>query len=1727
MAIQFLNNSTFTGDVSLLDNEKLKIGTGGDIQIFHDSSSSFIDAYNQNLNIRSLTADKDIVFEADNGAGGLTQYYRIDGGARLNVFSKDVFLADNVKSLYGSSSDLKIYHDGSNSYIDDAGTGDLYIRANNLRLSNADGSGQFINANNGGAVELYHNNNKRFETTAGGTSNTGTIDSTGTITVTGANGNVGINTDTGKLLLGASYDLQIYHDGSNSYIDNQTGNLFIVNKANDKDIRFQTDNGSGGTTTYFTIDGLNGINQFSKNVSLPDNVIAKFGNSSDLQIYHDNSNSYIQDTGTGNLLITSGGASVQINKGTTENMAEFITDGAVKLYYNSVKKFETTSTGVEVAGKISGVTAGTANTDAVNFQQLTDAVTGVLVYQGVWDASGTGGGSPDLTAGDRKVPGYYWIVNVDGQAAPNGTGTTPNEWVTGDWCVFSDQDTDAWQKIDNTNILTGAGTGGTVSGWAGSGTSVTLGNTPLTFSGTSLTTGGDTTLGGNLQSSLGNISFGDSTSAGVGRARFGVGSDLQIYHDGSNSYIDETGTGDLIIKGGNDILFQDAAGNTLANMNQSNSVELYFGNSKKFETTSTGVLVSSNLTFNGSSLISSNTADGSDNAQIIISGGGASGDTRGASVHISGNESGNAGLLQLRAGSGSVSQIRSYTSGSERMRIDASGNVGIGTTNPSLQLHIKSTSGDTRGLMIEKTVTTSYAELAVKAAREFRIGTGGSATGANAASAFYVYDATAGGTAGHRFEISSDGDVQARRPRSNTAGDVALSLQPTDSTIHYGFRIDQTTNSLNLDRVDSAAQLLRIDTSGNATFAGSIFLPDNRDIGWNGGYSAGKPTLAAVGTTIKMFPSGSVSGLQFSLTPTDATFAGDVVLADNKKLKFGAGPDFEIYHNSTTNVNHISSLLSRQLSINSDSTTFSGSATIRKSALGGSTPMADGTLVLGAGSTNYFSLRLDSGADLYLDKSYGGVAANVFSIDRSTTNGNITFSGDVTIGSSGASSDKTLNILTGGSKSIVKLMEAGTVYGFSTLYDGATNKFHINRHSNSAAGTAVISLNRDDGKVRFDAYGVEDFTGTAAYLLAVEADGDVIEIGASDIPGGPYLPLGGGTMTGATLHGDSVLSRYGADNDFSIYHDGTNGYLQNETGNLLIPSGKVGIGNTSPDQKLDTPNIIIGGSSIAASYRANATLMDNLSGVARFYSLGPNTTTGGSYQFNSLSSNASAGSGALLTLANDGNATFAGGITVSGNTKLTSGTFQVSSDSSVSSAFSYTFRDAVGINNPNSVSAQAVAGFVMSVGRSISDGVGGGIHVQGESTFVRGITALTNSTFGGNIVFGDNHFIGNGSGDDLSIQSSTGEDIVLDASGDIVLDAGGDDIRLKVSGTEYAKFDNSSSNLNIYSSIQDKDIIFKGNDDGTAVTALTLDMSDAGAAEFGARLYIPDYIAHVGDSNTLFGFNGNDTFVVNTSGLERMRVNSSGNVGINTTNPSAKIDVVDSFGGASIRVAGTNTDSNAHYYGFMHDPVDLQGTTQVNTFYSGGAIKSSTTITDYAGIRIDTPNVSADAAVVTNNYGVYQSSSLQKNYFAGNIGIGTISPGAKLDVVVSDVNVTPNGNSSAVFRQNANNYITILSGTNNEGGLLFGNSGDAADGWIAYQNGSGNQFIGFGTANSEKMRITSAGNVGIGTSAPAYKLEISGGAISIKGNLPGNSLRFNSIVSGTATSRNALYVDFK
>jgi hypothetical protein len=93
------------------------------------------------------------------------------------TFGGNVTWADNAKAIFGAGSDLQIYHNGSNSFIDDAGTGVLFARSNQIKLQKYTGEdlATFVAD---GAVTLYHNNASKLATTATGVSVTGTVAAT-------------------------------------------------------------------------------------------------------------------------------------------------------------------------------------------------------------------------------------------------------------------------------------------------------------------------------------------------------------------------------------------------------------------------------------------------------------------------------------------------------------------------------------------------------------------------------------------------------------------------------------------------------------------------------------------------------------------------------------------------------------------------------------------------------------------------------------------------------------------------------------------------------------------------------------------------------------------------------------------------------------------------------------------------------------------------------------------------------------------------------------------------------------------------------------------------------------------------------------------------------------------------------------------------------------------------------------------------------------------------------------------------------------------------------------------------------------------------------------------------------------------------------------------------------------------------------------------------------------
>ncbi|QBQ72579.1 putative structural protein [Roseobacter phage CRP-3] len=140
------------------------------------------------------------------------------------TFTGNVSFGDNNKAIFGAGSDLQIYHDGSNSRVHDTGTGGLRLMGSEfVALQSNDGENLVVGSNNG-AVQLYYDNATKLATTSTG------IDVTGTVTMDGATTSANINFgDSDKAVFGAGNDLQIYHNGSHSYIaENGQGNLTVL-----------------------------------------------------------------------------------------------------------------------------------------------------------------------------------------------------------------------------------------------------------------------------------------------------------------------------------------------------------------------------------------------------------------------------------------------------------------------------------------------------------------------------------------------------------------------------------------------------------------------------------------------------------------------------------------------------------------------------------------------------------------------------------------------------------------------------------------------------------------------------------------------------------------------------------------------------------------------------------------------------------------------------------------------------------------------------------------------------------------------------------------------------------------------------------------------------------------------------------------------------------------------------------------------------------------------------------------------------------------------------------------------------------------------------------------------------------------------------------------------------------------------------------------------------------
>ena len=251
----------------------------------------------------TLVSDASGNITSISGGGQGGPYLPLAGG----TMTGDVTFNDNILAKFGTSSDLRIQHSSGNnsSYIQNY-TGDLLIE------NQADDKDIIFRSDDGdGGVETYFYLD-------GSSAESG-----------GAARYTRFPTDS-YLGFGDSINLEMFWS-TNGVLRNKSGDLFIDNYANDSDIKFRSDDGSGYQTEYFRLDGALGYMVASKQILFNDNVKAKFGSSGDLEIFHDGSNSYISDVGTGELLIRSNLVAIQ-NAAETENMAKFDDDAGVKLF---------------------------------------------------------------------------------------------------------------------------------------------------------------------------------------------------------------------------------------------------------------------------------------------------------------------------------------------------------------------------------------------------------------------------------------------------------------------------------------------------------------------------------------------------------------------------------------------------------------------------------------------------------------------------------------------------------------------------------------------------------------------------------------------------------------------------------------------------------------------------------------------------------------------------------------------------------------------------------------------------------------------------------------------------------------------------------------------------------------------------------------------------------------------------------------------------------------------------------------------------------------------------------------------------------------------------------------------------------------------------------------------------------------------------------------------------
>ena len=339
--------------------------------------------------------------------------------------------------------------------------------------------------------------------TASGNSNSfGGTTFTGDVSVNGGDLNVGNSSTVNSVInmLGTN----------DSFIEKDTGNhLYFANNVGDKDIKFRVKDDTTNIIAL-TLDGSEGGNatfagdiKQGTRIVLQDNGTIQWGNSANYgNLSWDTGYALIYGQSGKGIKLGTNGSTLALTLDTSQN-ATFANDVGMVTGHSS-GKFAVLSTSVHgsydfynngtsylngtvivdaafsqtggLASTFTGLVSGIAPTSDLNFatkKYVDDSITSGANYLGVWDPDDSlnnGYGNPSLQASTRSDDsGDYYICSADGTAHPNGGTCEPDSWHTGDWVIWNEDlvdcagtGTGTWQKLDNTTVLSGGGTTGTI-----------------------------------------------------------------------------------------------------------------------------------------------------------------------------------------------------------------------------------------------------------------------------------------------------------------------------------------------------------------------------------------------------------------------------------------------------------------------------------------------------------------------------------------------------------------------------------------------------------------------------------------------------------------------------------------------------------------------------------------------------------------------------------------------------------------------------------------------------------------------------------------------------------------------------------------------------------------------------------------------------------------------------------------------------------------------------------------------------------------------------------------------------------------------------------------------------------------------------------------------------------------------------------------------------------------